>query len=132
MARRRKRTAKNATQRSKLSNNASHLDKSLPSLPPSDAAKHAFSPTSDSPPQSSHSNNPAEAPSLSKQVEEMRKGTLPAEARDRSPGGSRSRAGKSVLLTNHKHILTDDRSRKSHSPVYILSRVPQLGNIPKV
>ena len=73
MARRRKKTSRNAAQRQKLASANTHLDKSLPSLPPSEAHKHAFTPSSDSPPSSSYSSNAGGAPSLAKQVEEMRK-----------------------------------------------------------
>lgn len=41
MARRRKKTAKNTAQRSKLSNNV-HLDKSLPAIPPPEARSTAY------------------------------------------------------------------------------------------
>ena len=84
MARRRKKTSRNAAQRQKTG----LLDKSLPSLPPSEAHKHAFSPSVDSPPSSSYSSNLGDAPSLAKQVEEMRKAS---ERREHSPSGLNSR-----------------------------------------
>jgi Rho-type GTPase-activating protein 1/2 len=75
MTRRRKKTARNAAQRQKQmpANNSSHLDKSLPSLPPSQALKHAFTPSVDSPSADRFSGTTlAETPSLARQIEEMR------------------------------------------------------------
>ena len=94
MARRRKKTSRNATQRQKSASN--HLDKSLPQLPPSEAHKHAFTPSVDSPPP--YSSNLEEAPSLAKQVEEMRKAS---ERRENSPSGLNNRG------EHHEYVSID-------------------------
>jgi hypothetical protein len=50
MARRRKKTARNAAQRQKVtSSNTAHLDKSLPAIPPPEARKTLYSPTTGTP-----------------------------------------------------------------------------------
>jgi hypothetical protein len=50
MARRKKKTARNAAQRQKVtSSNTAHLDKSLPAIPPPEARKTLYSPSTDTP-----------------------------------------------------------------------------------
>lgn len=99
MARRRKKTARNTAQRQKLaSSNSSHLDKSLPSLPPSEARKHAFSPPVDSPSPDSYASSLVEAPTLNKQIEEMRKAPT-AERRDVPSGAQNHNRGMHVIET---------------------------------
>ncbi|KAH0833655.1 RhoGAP domain containing protein [Fonsecaea pedrosoi] len=72
MARRRKRTTKNSSQRSKLSNNV-QLDKSLPAIPPPEARKTAYIPESHSSPFPEVYTEPSEAgiPSVGKMVSEL-------------------------------------------------------------
>ncbi|KIX96578.1 uncharacterized protein Z520_07844 [Fonsecaea multimorphosa CBS 102226] len=72
MARRRKKSAKNTAQRSKLSNNV-QLDKSLPAIPPPEARKTAYIPESQSSPFPEVYAEPPAAgvPSVSKTVSEL-------------------------------------------------------------
>lgn len=60
MARRRKKTARTAAQRQKSAANSAHLDKSLPSLPPSAAPKSTFSTEIEIPPSETLSETPNE------------------------------------------------------------------------
>ncbi len=71
MARRRKKSAKGAAQRSKLSN-SSHLDKSLPAIPPPEARKTAYAPEESSPYLEGYVEAPSEAPSVAKTMSELR------------------------------------------------------------
>ncbi|KAJ4523380.1 Rho-type gtpase-activating protein [Exophiala dermatitidis] len=73
MARRRKRTAKNNSQRSKLSaNNSVQLDKSLPAIPPPEARKTAYVPEDHSPYPEGYVEAPADLPSVAKTMSELR------------------------------------------------------------
>ncbi|KAL2435272.1 hypothetical protein ABEF95_015028 [Exophiala dermatitidis] len=73
MARRRKRTAKNNAQRSKLSaNNSVQLDKSLPAIPPPEARKTAYVPEDHSPYPEGYVEAPADLPSVAKTMSELR------------------------------------------------------------
>ncbi|KAK5412223.1 Rho-type gtpase-activating protein [Exophiala xenobiotica] len=71
MARRRKKSAKGAAQRSKLSN-SSHLDKSLPAIPPPDARKTAYAPEDSSPYLEGYVEAPSDVPSVAKTMSELR------------------------------------------------------------
>ena len=71
MARRRKKTARNAAQRQKmLANNAVHLDKSLPSLPSSAAPQSAITPDVETPSSETYSETPTEIPSRERHEDE--------------------------------------------------------------
>lgn len=92
MARRRKKTARNAAQRQKTAANNSLLDKSLPSLPPSAAPKTSFSPDLETPPSESHSETPTEVPQRLRPRDERRGGSrgLSRERSDPSPANSQT------------------------------------------
>lgn len=92
MARRRKRTARNAAHRQKAAANNALLDKSLPSLPPSAAPTSSYSPELETPPSETHSETPTEVPPRL-QPRSERRGVprgLSRESRDASPANSRS------------------------------------------
>lgn len=107
MARRRKKTARNAAQRQKTAANNALLDKSLPSLPPSAAPKSSFSPELDTPPSETHSETPTEIPPRLRPRDE-RHGVSRGDSRERrdpSPADSRSNSRgmlKFFPSVNHK------------------------------
>lgn len=92
MARRRKKTARNAAQRQKANANNALLDKSLPSLPPSAAPKSAFSPELETPPSETHSETPTEIPPRLRPTDGRRGGSRggSGDRRDQSPANHRS------------------------------------------
>lgn len=90
MARRRKKTARNAAQRQKASANSAHLYKSLPSLPPSAEPKSSFSPEIETPPSETFSETPTEIPPRLRPRDERR---------SRSRGGSTDRGERSPANT---------------------------------
>jgi len=72
MARRRKKTTRNTAQRSKPStNNAVHLDKSLPAIPPPEARKTAYIPGSEAAFADAFSSPTTDVPSVSKTMGEL-------------------------------------------------------------
>lgn len=74
MARRRKRTARNTAQRSKLSaNNSVQLDKSLPAIPPPEARKTAYVPDEQSPYPEEYVEAPADVPSVATTISELQR-----------------------------------------------------------
>ncbi|KAF7507411.1 hypothetical protein GJ744_010470 [Endocarpon pusillum] len=112
MARRRKRTARNAAHRQKAAANNALLDKSLPSLPPSAAPQSSYSPELETPPSDSHSETPTEVPPRL-QPRSERRGVprgLSRERRDASPANSRSYS-RDVL--NIPHVPTSRHSSMS-------------------
>lgn len=92
MAKRRKKTARNAAQRHKASANNSLLDKSLPSLPPSEAPKSSFSPELETPPSDTQSETLTEIPPRLRPRDDRLAGSrgLSRERRKLSPNTSRS------------------------------------------
>jgi Rho-type GTPase-activating protein 1/2 len=92
MARRRKKTARNAAQRQKTAANNALLDKSLPSLPQNAAPKSSFSPELDTPPSETHSDTPTEIPPRLRPRDERHgvSGGVTRDRRDPSPANSRS------------------------------------------
>ena len=93
MARRRKKTARNTAQRQKAtSNNTAHLDKSLPAIPPPDARKTLYSPTSETTP-SEISESTTLVPSVRMAGHEGQPHQL-ADRRDPSPAGQNHRKGR--------------------------------------
>lgn len=110
MARRRKKTARNAAQRQKSSNSGVKLDKSLPSLPPSIAPKSAFSPDVDTPGSETYSDTPTEVPSRTHLGEQS---LLSRDRRDASPAGSHNNAkgfhvSDTRLSTGTNHFVASD------------------------
>lgn len=84
MARRRKKTARNAAQRQKVtSNNSAHLDKSLPAIPPPEARKTLYSPTIGTP-SSETSDSTMQMPSVSVPSYDEQRQQM-GERRDPSP-----------------------------------------------
>jgi hypothetical protein len=97
MARRRKKTARNAAQRQKPSGAGVKLDKSLPSLPPSalaavNAPKSAFSPDVETPPSDTYSDTPTEIPSRYRSLE-TRSELSKKSRRDGSPASQTQAKG---------------------------------------
>ena len=93
MARRRKKTSRNAAQRQKTAaNNNALLDKSLPSLPPSAAPKSSFSPEIETSPSETQSEPPAEALPRLRPRHDRHDGSRGGskERREPSPANSRS------------------------------------------
>lgn len=70
MARRRKRSARNAAQRQKAPNPSMHLDKSLPSLPPV-MPQNVASPEVETPMSDPYSDVPSEAPPCSQPTDRL-------------------------------------------------------------
>jgi hypothetical protein len=102
MARRRKRTAKSTTQRSKLSvGNNSHLDKSLPAIPPPDARATAYIPDGQSPFSEGYVEAPADVPSVAKTMSELQRDvdSRPSTAEQNPPRGKLATCGISVQDT---------------------------------
>lgn len=71
MARRRKRSARNAAQRPKIPSASMQLDKSLPSLPPTTAPRDVASPDVDTPMSDPYSDVPSEAPPRSRPADRI-------------------------------------------------------------
>jgi Rho-type GTPase-activating protein 1/2 len=90
MARRRKKTGRNPSSRSKLSSNML-LDKSLPAIPPPEAAIYAEQESEYGQP---YVSPPLDAPSISKTVSELRQP-------DKAP---EERSGKHCSVQHHSHI----------------------------
>ncbi len=110
MARRRKKTARNAAQRQKAAANNALLDKSLPSLPPSAAPKSSYSPEPETPPSETHSETPTEVPPRLQPRSERRavpRG-LSRERRDASPANSRnySRGTLQFIIVRNPKLIT--------------------------
>ncbi|OAP54692.1 hypothetical protein AYL99_11140 [Fonsecaea erecta] len=111
MARRRKKTAKNTAQRSKLSNNV-QLDKSLPAIPPPEARKTAYMPESQSSPfPEVHAEPPAAGvPSVGNMVSELQADS------DSRPSTSDQNLPRDMLtlpsttFRNNRHSIMSQRS----------------------
>ncbi|KIW93186.1 uncharacterized protein Z519_05791 [Cladophialophora bantiana CBS 173.52] len=111
MARRRKKTAKNTAQRSKMSNNV-QLDKSLPAIPPPEARKTTYIPESQSSPFPEVYAEPpaAGAPSVSKTVSELQ-----ADSDSRPSTSDQNHARDMLTLPsttfrNNRHSMMSQRS----------------------
>jgi hypothetical protein len=70
MARRRKKTGRNAAQRSKLTNSV--LDKSLPAIPPPEARATHYLPENEAAYSHNYSSSTIEGPSISQTISELR------------------------------------------------------------
>ena len=120
MARRRKKTARNAAQRQKSDKSQVKLDKSLPSLPPSAAPKSAFSPDLETPGSETYSDTPTEIPPRSRTREQPVHS--PPEGREASPGSPQNNAkGMNVsetLLSQWTNVCLDQDTLTLPSSTY--------------
>ncbi|EXJ81583.1 hypothetical protein A1O1_07647 [Capronia coronata CBS 617.96] len=116
MARRRKRTAKNSAQRSKLSANQSvQLDKSLPAIPPPEARKTAYVPEEQSPYPEGSADVPADVPSVAKTMSEFQRDSdsRPSSSDQNPPRGSffsDMLTLPSTTFRNNRHSMMSQRS----------------------
>ena len=111
MARRRKKTARNAAQRQKSAANTALLDKSLPSLPPSAAPKSTLSPELETPPSETHSETPTEIPPRLRPRDERHDGPRGGSRERRDISSANGRSNSRGLF---KSLLTRVSSSTDH------------------